>query len=255
VYVSGTAFIETNGTAADTVFVDGLLNIWNGGTLTVGDAGGARILAVGNSLARRNLQTLAGGRLEMSQAGAEVLVSGGVNFTGGDQTGLLTDGLLSVQTDFNGSGVNSFVASGAHRTRVGGAPVGFNTINDDDGDFRFATLELTDVNISLGRSIVVDTLRQSDAGNLSQTAIGQRITVTGRIEGGESASIDVAHLTLGGAFEHHGIQAIDTLVLNGTAQVMPRFTSLGFPPTYNRVEIRGDVTTDVPPGETLTIAD
>jgi hypothetical protein len=85
------------------------------GNVTVIDAEldvGSQVILIGGDL------TITGAlaRLAMTQAGASVLAAGSVVFDGGDHTGLLTNGVLSVGGDFTVTdrSPTGFVASGNH---------------------------------------------------------------------------------------------------------------------------------------------
>ncbi len=87
--------------------------IGTGATLTIG----------GQTLTTAGFTTQSGGVLVMSNPADVVIVTGGVFFAGGNETGDLTAGELRVAGDFNQGGGGdpaAFVASGTHRTVFNG---------------------------------------------------------------------------------------------------------------------------------------
>jgi hypothetical protein len=242
------------GNSEDAVTIGGHLIIRDGGQFTVGRPGvPTNVLVYGFDEQRRNLFVASGGTLRMQQPNSSLHITGSADFSGGDHTGLLTDGTLLVESGFSGSGLNSFVANDAHRTILGGdGSLDFYTIASG-GMFRFGTLELTNHGYLVNRSIIADTLVQGDVSSYLQTNSFLRTTITGDIFGGEDAVLTTPHLTLGGVFAHDGQQNVDTLVLSGSGQQLRMFSPQGFPLSYERVEVTGDVTTFVPPTETFTL--
>ncbi len=89
--------------------------------LVIGTGGGLAL--GGQTLVVTNLfNTTAGGTLTMTNPLDSVLVTGTANFGGGDETGLLTAGVLQVGGSLTQSGnAAALAASGTHKTRLTGA--------------------------------------------------------------------------------------------------------------------------------------
>lgn len=254
VNIIGSVMAVTDGTTGDSVMIRGDLIIRDGGQLTVGRPGVSTAVTVRDVESESNFRTETGGTLRMQEADAVLVISGIAEFAGGDQTGLLTAGTLYVESGFYGTGVNSFIATDDHHTILGGNLTVTDYPIATGGDlFRFGTLELVGGLYTVARSVEADVLIQGDVSTYYQGAAGLRTTVHGDITGGEDAVITTPHLTLGGVFAHDGQQNVDTLVLAGSGQQLRMYSPQGFPLSYERVEITGDVTTLVPPTETLTL--
>ncbi len=84
---------------------------------------GAALTIGGQTLTTAGFTTQSGGVLVMTNPADVVIVTGGVFFAGGNETGDLTAGELRVAGDFNQGGGGdpaAFVASGTHRTVFNG---------------------------------------------------------------------------------------------------------------------------------------
>lgn len=103
----------------------------------------------GQSIFARRLSTDGFGTLTMQSAADAVSVSGDATFNGGDTTGLLTDGVLSIGGNFrqafyswgSSGSPSSFAASGSHKVRF----IGTNTQSvyfDTPGNSYFQNVEL-----------------------------------------------------------------------------------------------------------------
>ncbi|MEO8636641.1 MAG: hypothetical protein ABI587_15295 [Gemmatimonadales bacterium] len=124
-------------------------NVTVSGTVTASGAGALDIS--GHTLTISGTLTTAGGGTVIMQSSSDsVLVAGAAIFGGGDETGRLTDGLLSIGGSFaqnNSGGSNmSFLASGTHTTRVGAAAarvINFGTPSQFATGSHFANLDVT----------------------------------------------------------------------------------------------------------------
>ena len=158
------------------------------GNVTLGRFGGGDLKVNNHKISLLgSLNTLSAGTLTMQSLGDSVLVTGAASFGGGDETGRLTNGVLSVGGSFtqtSGSSPSSFAASGNHFTKVGSAAVrvmnlaspgiGAGTSHFQDLDVTAATGGLT-----LNSNLVVNgTLFSQPGGGTAPTLTGGGKTVT-----------------------------------------------------------------------------
>ena len=120
-------------TAAGPLSLGGSLVVSNGGSLKLAgrtSVAGSTTVTAGTLTAGGNVLTVTGslgvvgtGTLAMTDARDSVIVHGSAAFSGGDETGQLTAGVLSVDGDFTqgpSSSALAFVASGTHKTLLTG---------------------------------------------------------------------------------------------------------------------------------------
>jgi hypothetical protein len=256
-YVTGTAAAGNEGLPIDTLRLGGNLWITSGGSLNLEGAGDSLFVRIGSpgSTTRRNLTVLTGGLLSMQDPGVVVLVSGSAQFAGGDHTGLLTAGELRVESGFSGSTPNAFVASGDHRTRLGGnGLLDFYSVNVTEGALvRFGRLQLTPDLFTASGSFAADSLLMPDGGTLEMPVANTGLTVFGKVETSTTAALDVARLSIGGSLQYNGSTPIDTIVLTGNAQRLLAETDSAVSPVYNHLRVTGIVQTQIPDAGMLQV--
>ncbi|MGE3527031.1 MAG: hypothetical protein AB7I33_14000, partial [Gemmatimonadales bacterium] len=126
------------------VFVNGSLQILSGGALNLA---GQRMDILGS------LNTLGTGTLTMTSSADSVLVTGAAIFGGGDETGKLTGGFLSIGGSFNQTAANSgssFAATSPHLTRIGAGGVRVATFATPGTGAGFSHFGDLDVGPALG---------------------------------------------------------------------------------------------------------
>jgi hypothetical protein len=120
------------------VSVVGNLGVFKTGVFSPAD----QVVGVGG-----NLTTFGAGTLRMTSGNALLDVVGNADFAGGSTAGLLTDGTLRVNGNFNqdgGTSTESFAASSNHRTILAcpGTSVQFENPGDTAGTSHFHTLRI-----------------------------------------------------------------------------------------------------------------
>ncbi len=201
-----------------------------------------------------NFAALDSSLLVMDAADDSLLITGTASFSGGDQTGLLTDGYLEVRAGFNGTGTNEFVASGSHRTRLGGATLDYYALSDNNGDLRFGRLELQPENFQVARTITAGFLLQPNGGSLVlDTLSGNRLIVQNDYQGSTTSAVDALVLEIGGSLLTNGLFGVDTVRFIGTSQELRAYGDTGVRITYQRVEVAGNVHVRIPDGDSLVV--
>ncbi len=202
--------LSASGTAALIVATADSLNL-NGHTLIVGDSVSVR----------------GGGMLIMRSASDSLLVGGTLTMGGGDETGKLTAGVITVGGDFNqppASSSSAFVSTGTHRVVMLGTRAQQMTFTYGLGvSSHFNDLEIQ------GTSPLFLAGRTPVTGNV--TVLGARpitgndsLIVSGNVTTAAGSSLSLPGLEVGGALAVAGSYAVDVTNFTGSGQTIPVLT-------------------------------
>jgi hypothetical protein len=166
------------------------------GNLTIDGASGNLNVAGQTLTVSGSLTTNPGGTLQMTDPADQVEVLSGASFGGGDETGKLTNGVLTVFGDFVQTAKQSnlsFAATGQHTTRLGDLvprSINFGSPGSGAAGSHFANLDLSQSGgdtLSLATPIFIDGVLTSGPTTvpalvfLGNTGATNTINVTGRL--------------------------------------------------------------------------
>ena len=226
---------------------------------TVGVSGnGAALIMNGHTLAVEGNFALSGGSstLTMTRAQDSLLVSGAVLFDGGDETGKLTNGVVSVGRDFNqnrSASALSYAASGSHKTVLAGTVLQTVTFGGGSGLFpsHFADLEIAGSGGAVvapfgdGGFVVLGRVSLTTPTTLSG---GGFLTVNGRLSAVAGSTIGVDVLTINGdSLTVLATYGVHTTFLIGMGMHIPSLS-------YRTLIVKGSGSTNAPlAADTLSI--
>ena len=207
-------------TLQDSLTVQGLVEV-NGPSGVLNLNGHTLRVTLSNAFVTSN-----GGKLKMLNAADTLDLSGNAVFSGGSETGLLTNGFLRVGGNFtqSGSTLSSFTASGAHKTVFNSGGIQTVTFANPDTSF-FQDLELggsTSTTAALASNILIKGTLSHDASSIghgfsSTTASTMLVTASGLI----------------GAAYPTNFNNVALMFLDGTANAtIQTYNFLGFPTGY-----------------------
>lgn len=217
--------------------------------LTVGDllitGFGATFNVNGNGLTiAGGLITQNGGSLIMTNGADQVEVNGDAVFDGGDESGLLSAGLLLLAGNFtqgNTTTNKSFVATGSHHTTFASSnPTQTITFADSVTSF------FNDLQVAFPSGVVINSLvqvrgdLQVDANaqliSTDQSSTGDGLDVSGDVTTGGSNLLQLGRLLVGGALNVLGTYNTASTIFTGSGQTAPSGLS------YQAVSSSGTVT-------------
>ncbi|HEY5218164.1 MAG TPA: hypothetical protein VIJ16_00070, partial [Gemmatimonadaceae bacterium] len=174
------------------------------GVLTV-DTG--ELIMNGQSLTMASFFTQNGGRVKMTQGTEHLNVGGNATFNGGDETGLMTNGVLSLSGNFvQGTTATSFVAAPIFVTRFNGTSPAITFANPTTS--MFGKLELA---ATTGVSI-----------NSNVTVAGGVWVQTGTVPSGVTGATDSVFIGSDLFDSTGGRWKVGTTVMNGVNARVPR---------------------------------
>ncbi len=193
------------------------------GTLTVSDSGvltvAGQALAVGGSMSIQS-----GGLLVMTDAADEVDIDGHVTFGGASTAGTMTAGTLRVAGNFTtlGSSVQSFQASGTHRTVLDGAApqtVSFFFPGVTLDRSYFNDLELAGGDVTMASNMEVN----GDLTMLNPTSLtgDEGLVAWGALTTPAGSDVSPTRVALGGDYTIAGTFSPQEAVFFGTGQLIP----------------------------------
>jgi fibronectin-binding autotransporter adhesin len=184
------------------------------------------------------------GVLVMTSSTDQLTVNGDATFAGGDETGLLIDGVLQVAGDFtqvSATVPTSFVAGGTHRTELIGPGLQVLTFADSTvSGFRDLAIQGTDTTrvhnsmIRVTGNVTVQPGAKLAATNPSFT--GNGLAVNGNFSAASTAHLGLGRLYLRGSLSITGPYFITSTIFNGTGQTIPAG------PQYRYLYVQGSAT-------------
>lgn len=210
------------------VTLNNTLDITLGDLLITGPTASLKVNGQGLVIAG-GLITQNGGSLIMTTAGDQVEVNGDALFDGGDESGLLTSGLLLLAGNFtqaNTTTNKSFVATGTHHTTFASAnPTQTITFADSVTSF------FNDLQLAGGSQAVVGSLvqvrgdLQIDPGvqviAVDQSSTGDGLDVAGDVNADGGSLLQLGRLFVGGALNVLGTYNTAAVTFTGTGQIAP----------------------------------
>ncbi len=183
------------------------------GNVTISGAGAQLILNGQTLTAPGNLLVQTSGVLVMNNPADVLTIFGTATFNGGSESGQLTAGTLTVYGNFSQaatSSPSSFLASGSHRTVLGGPSQSVSFANPATSHFQDLDITVVTGALTLGSNV---------------TAVGQLVSVPGGL-GGPAVSGAGFTLTAGGA-DISAPQGITALTMSGVPLVLSGGTITG----------------------------
>jgi hypothetical protein len=219
--ISSVATLDVNGTAKalNDFTVTGDFNIsGSGASFDVNSAS----VNVGGNFSTQSL-----GVLVMAHAADALDIAGSALFDGGNETGLLTGGVLSVTGDFTQAhtfGPGAFAASGTHKTILTG-PIKNVTMADSTTSF-FQNLQVSPSGavvvfglVTIHGNFILDPGVQLTGNNGSFT--GDGLNVFGNVTTGAGSLLNPGRLYVGGTLSIVGTYGATAAIFTGAGQTAP----------------------------------
>jgi hypothetical protein len=217
------------------LLITGQVTLPNGLDITAGDlliTGPSATFDLGTSGAMdisNGVVTQNGGRLIMTAVGVQIVTGGDVVFDGGDESGLLSAGLLVVGGNFtqaNTTSTKSFVATGTHHTTFASSNPS-QTITFADSLTSF----FNDLQVAFPSNVVVNSMvqvrgdLQVDANaqliSTDQSFTGDGLDVSGDVNTDGNNLLQMGRLYVGGVLTFNGIWNQTSVIFTGTGQTAP----------------------------------